>query len=88
MERGRKEGGENRKNSGRGFVLILYIIITQTKAAAFVTDQDNYHLLPKNVLLSSGRFRPSPQQKKLLADSFLTQFLIRRLPPPLLVFPT
>ena len=45
-------------------------------------------IIKKN--LSSGIFRPSPQQKKLLGDPFLTQFLISRPPPvdPFLVFPT
>ena len=51
---GRKEGGENRKNSDGGFVLIFYIIITQTKAAAFVTDQDHY--LSSKKSFSSGIF--------------------------------
>ena len=42
MERGGKKEEKTGRTACGGFVLILYIIITQTKAAAFVTDQDHY----------------------------------------------
>ena len=54
MERGGKKEEKTGRTACGGFVLILYIIITQTKAAAFVTDKDHYQLFSNNIIKAGG----------------------------------
>ena len=86
-----ERGGKKEEKTGRTAAVVscwssILLLLRPRRPHLSLIRITIYH--QKN--LSSGIFRPSPQQKKLLGDPFLTQFLIRRPPPvdPFLVFPT